>query len=196
MRPYLGPPWTNSCQIWCGRVFHHVLLKYCHENAEMQKRKFDDITLQYSIESHMWPQQTWGQRSSGVNDLWFKFLKKGSLYPHTVMYFCGTWTQWSLGRVTYVTSTDLGSKVILWSMTFGSCFWKNGHCIHILWCSFQSNITMIAKVCDRESRRDSWFENRLVRMKERFIWSKSTKELPCKIAEIMKKTGFCGKFHS
>ena len=49
MRPYLGPPWTNSCQIWCVRVFHHVLLKYCHENAEMQKRKFDDITLQYSI---------------------------------------------------------------------------------------------------------------------------------------------------
>ena len=39
MRPYLGPPWTNSCQIWCVRVFHHVLLKYCHENAEMQKKK-------------------------------------------------------------------------------------------------------------------------------------------------------------
>ena len=39
MRPYLGPPWTNSCQIWCVRVFHHVLLKYGHENAEMQKKK-------------------------------------------------------------------------------------------------------------------------------------------------------------
>ena len=49
MQPYLGPPWTNSCQIWCVRVFHHVLLKYCHENAEMQKRKFDDVTLHYSI---------------------------------------------------------------------------------------------------------------------------------------------------
>ena len=49
MQPYLGLPWTNSCQIWCVRVFHHVLLKYCHENAEMQKRKFDDVTLQYSI---------------------------------------------------------------------------------------------------------------------------------------------------
>ena len=32
------------------RGFHHVLLKYGHENAEMQKRKFDDITLQYSID--------------------------------------------------------------------------------------------------------------------------------------------------
>ena len=49
MRPYLGPPWTNSCQIWCVRVFHHVLLKYGHENAEMQKRKFDDVTLWYSM---------------------------------------------------------------------------------------------------------------------------------------------------
>ena len=44
----------NSCQIWCTRVFHHVLLKYGHENAEMQKKKkkkkkFDDVTLQYSI---------------------------------------------------------------------------------------------------------------------------------------------------
>ena len=40
--------------------FHHVLLKYGHENAEMQKkkkkkkekkmkRKFDDVTLQYYI---------------------------------------------------------------------------------------------------------------------------------------------------
>ena len=30
--------------------FHHVLLKYCHENVEMQKRRFDDITLTNSVE--------------------------------------------------------------------------------------------------------------------------------------------------
>ena len=66
------------------------------------------------VESHMWPQQTWGQRSS-----------RG---------------QWPLVQV----------------------FRKKGQCIHILWCIFTSNITMIAKVCDRESRRDTWFENRLV----------------------------------
>ena len=49
MRPYLWPPWTNSCQIWCVRVFP-VLLKYGHENAEMKKnKKIDDITLQYSM---------------------------------------------------------------------------------------------------------------------------------------------------
>ena len=49
MRPYLRPPWTNSCQIWCVRAFHHVLLKYGHENAEMQKKKLDDVKLQYCI---------------------------------------------------------------------------------------------------------------------------------------------------
>ena len=59
------------------------------------------------VESHMWPQQTWGQRSS-----------RG---------------QWPLVQV----------------------FGKKGQCIHILWCIFKSNITIIAKVCDRESRRDT-----------------------------------------
>ena len=39
MQPYLGPPWSNSCQIWCVRVFHLVLLKNDHENAEMKKKK-------------------------------------------------------------------------------------------------------------------------------------------------------------
>ena len=66
------------------------------------------------VESHMWPQQIWGQRSS--RGQWplvqVFFCKKRSLYPHTLMYFHGTWTQWSLGRVTHVTSTDVGSKVI------------------------------------------------------------------------------------
>ena len=37
-----------SCKIWCVRVFHHVLLIYGHENAEMQKQEFDDFTLRYS----------------------------------------------------------------------------------------------------------------------------------------------------
>ena len=31
MWPYLRPQWTNSCQIWCTRVFHHVLLKNAHK---------------------------------------------------------------------------------------------------------------------------------------------------------------------
>ena len=65
------------------------------------------------VESHMWPQQTWGQMSSrGQWPLVKGFEQKRSLYPHTLLYFHGTCTQWSLGSVTHVTSTDLGSKVI------------------------------------------------------------------------------------
>ena len=79
------------------------------------------------VESHMWPQQTWGQRSC-----------RG---------------QWPLVQV----------------------FGKKDQCIHILWCIFKSNITMIAKVCARESRRDSWFENRLVCTKNDWIFW----EFPC-----------------
>ena len=37
-------------------------------------------------------------------------LQNWSLYPHTLMYCHGTWTQWSLGRVTHVTSTDMGQR--------------------------------------------------------------------------------------
>ena len=39
-------------------------------------------------------------------------LQNWSLYPHTLMYSHRTWTQWSLGRVTHVTLTDVVSKVI------------------------------------------------------------------------------------
>ena len=55
MQPYLGPLLTDSCKIWCVRVFYHALLKYDHENApenaEMQKQKFD-VTLRYSINDY------------------------------------------------------------------------------------------------------------------------------------------------
>ena len=89
------------------------------------------------IESHMWPQQTWGQRS-------FR-------------------DQWPLVQV----------------------FGKKGQCIHILWYIFKSNITMIAKVCDRESRRDSWFENRLV-----FFWGGSLmgmQQWTCTASRVLKQ---------
>ena len=75
------------------------------------------------VGSHMWPQQTWGQRSS-----------RG---------------QWPLVQV----------------------FGKKDQCIHILWCILKSNITMIAKVCARESRQDSWFENHLIIMAYAFFES-------------------------
>ena len=100
------------------------------------------------VESHMWPQQTWGQRSS-----------RG---------------QWPLVQV----------------------FGKKCQCIHILWCIFKSNITMIAKVCDRESRRDTWFENRLVLKLitkcKMLVWPTCIPEVERIVAPLYRKTGnFC-----
>ena len=40
---------TLVCEGFSTSRVQHVLLKYGHENAEMQNRKFDDVTLQYCI---------------------------------------------------------------------------------------------------------------------------------------------------
>ena len=65
------------------------------------------------VESHRWPQQTWGQRSS--RDQWplVQVLKKKD---HSILIlwriFKGLWVQWSLGRVTiHYTTTQ---KVQWW----------------------------------------------------------------------------------
>ena len=86
------------------------------------------------VESHMWPQQMWGQRLSRGQWPLVQVFEKRSLYSHTLMYFYGTWIQWSLGSVTYVTSTKVRLKVILGSLTFWLNFLKNSHCIYIFWC--------------------------------------------------------------
>ena len=81
------------------------------------------------------------------------------------MYCHGTWTQWSLGRVTCShmwPQQTWGQRSSRGQWPLVQVFGKKGQCIHILWCIFKSNISMIAKVCDRESRRDSWFGNRLI----------------------------------
>ena len=39
MRPYLGPPWTDSHQILAVDVFHHAPPIHDIQNAEMQKKK-------------------------------------------------------------------------------------------------------------------------------------------------------------
>ena len=44
MRLYLGPPWTNFHQILSSVVFHHALLIFGIQNAEMQKKFCDIIT--------------------------------------------------------------------------------------------------------------------------------------------------------
>ena len=39
MRPYPGPPWTDSHQIWAVDVFHHAPPIHGIQNAELQKKK-------------------------------------------------------------------------------------------------------------------------------------------------------------
>ena len=91
------------------------------------------------VESHMWPQQMWGQRSSrGQCPLVQVFQKRVtvSMYFHTHM-----WPQQPWGQ-----RSSRGQ----WPFS------------HLNRYGVKSNITMIVQVCDPESRWDSWFENRLV----------------------------------
>ena len=63
-------------------------------------------------------------------------LQNWSLYPHTLMYSHGTWPQWFLGRVTHVTSRDVGQRSSRGQWPLVQVFCKKSHCIHILWCIF------------------------------------------------------------
>ena len=89
------------------------------------------------VESHMWPQQTWGQRSS--RGQWP--LVQVSAKRFTVSTYFDVFS-WDLDTMILGLShtCDLnrcGVKGHLGSMTFGSSFFcKKGHCIHILWCIF------------------------------------------------------------
>ena len=46
MQWYLGPPWSNSNQIWAVHVFHHVPLMHGIQNVEVQ--------IKFSVMSSLW----------------------------------------------------------------------------------------------------------------------------------------------
>ena len=50
------------------------------------------------------------------------FSQKGSLYPHTVMYFMGLGHNDPWVEFTHVTSTDVGQRSSRGQLTFGSSF--------------------------------------------------------------------------
>ena len=54
MRPYLGPPWTDSHQIWAVGVFDHAPPKHGIQNAEMQKKVFCDIIASVLYWGNFW----------------------------------------------------------------------------------------------------------------------------------------------
>ena len=53
MRPYLGPPWTDSHPILAVDVFHHAPLIHGIQNTEIQKKFFVMSSLLYSINENV-----------------------------------------------------------------------------------------------------------------------------------------------
>ena len=74
-------------------VFHHVLLKikYGHENAEMQTRKSDDVTLQYSMGESSEPvalhpsPETWWQINL-MDTCWYDTSLLGTKCSHLELF--------------------------------------------------------------------------------------------------------------
>ena len=66
------------------------------------------------VESHMWPQQTWGQRSSRVNDLWFKFLEKRVSVSTYFDVFSNLILQWLQKYVIAKAGETRGSRTALY----------------------------------------------------------------------------------
>ena len=123
------------------------------------------------VESHMWPQQTWVKGHLGVNDLWFNFFEKKGHCIHIL---------WCLfmglsHNDPWVESHDLNRLGVKGHLEVNDLkFMGLGHndpwvdcTYHLNRYGIKSNITMIAKVSDRESRRNSLFENHLGFLK---IW--------------------------
>ena len=54
-----GPHESIHVKVFVWSFFCHVLLKYGHENAEMQNWKFDDVTLQDSIKGNYTKNWAW-----------------------------------------------------------------------------------------------------------------------------------------
>ena len=118
------------------------------------------------VASHMWPQQTWGQSSS--RDPWplvQVFEKKVTVSTYFDIF------SWNLDKMILRQShtCDLnrsGVKGHLRIINLLVKFWKivslYPHSFMYTYHGSWTNIKMIVKVFDRESRRDSCFENRLV----------------------------------
>ena len=92
------------CVLFC-KIYHCIHIHWCIPVGLGHKDPW--------VASHMWPQQTWDQRSSRGPWPLVQVFEKRSLYSHTLTYFHGTWIKWSFGKVTLVTSTEVASRVIL-----------------------------------------------------------------------------------
>ena len=99
------------------------------------------------VESHMWPQQMWGQRSSrGQWPLVQVFAKRVTVSTYFDVRFMG------LGHNDPWVESHMWHQQ-MWGQRSSRGQWPFSHLNRY---GVISNITMIAQVCDRESSRDSW----------------------------------------
>ena len=82
------------------------------------------------VESHMWPQQTWGQRLS--RDQWplVQVFEKRVTVSTYLMYFCATWTQWLWVESHMWPQQTWSQKSCRGQWPLVQVFERKGHCIH------------------------------------------------------------------
>ena len=100
---------------------------------------WDLDTMILGVESHMWPQQTWGQRSSrGQWILVQVFEKRVTVSTFFHVFSWDLDTTMIPGQSHTCDPNSLGVKGHLGvnDLWFKVFFFLKGHCIHILWCIF------------------------------------------------------------
>ena len=144
------------CVLFC-KIDHCIHIHWCIPMGLGHKDSW--------VASHMWPQQTGGQRSSGGSwPLVQVFDKKVTVSTYFDIF------SWNLDKMILRQShtCDLnrsGIKGHLGVIDRLVKFFKNSVTVSTFFYVYHgswTNIKMIVKVFDRESRRDSCFENRLV----------------------------------
>ena len=124
------------------------------------------------VELHLWPQLKWGQRSSWGHWPLVKILQNS----HCIRILCcitmgvGHNDPWVESHMRHHMLGQRSSEGRLRLLTFWRKFLKNSHLwdltmntYHLNSYGVKSNIQWLQfLVCDHETRRDLWFENRLV----------------------------------
>ena len=105
--PYMCVGWVGSWFfLYNEEIVTHAEVQiqpFCLAWTVFRKRLCDNTMYRRDHIETMW---------SLILNVVCGILQTWSLYPHTSMYFHETWTQWPLGTVTHMASTDVGSEVI------------------------------------------------------------------------------------
>ena len=117
-----------------------------------------------------------------VCSMWYRMwyvLQNWSLYPYTLMYPHGTWTQWSLGRDTHMWPQQTwGQRSSRGQWPLVQVFEKSvRHFIHILWCIFMGL-----------GHNDPWVESH---MWPQQTWGRRSSRGQRPLVQVFWKKGHC-----